>query len=92
MIIRRVVGNSMLPYLKPGNIVLAKKVNKYKIGDIVIANVNNRQVIKRVKNINNNLYELIGDNKNESTDSRSFGMVQSTDIKGVVFKSYNFFK
>jgi nickel-type superoxide dismutase maturation protease len=92
MIIRRVVGNSMLPYLKPGNIVLVKKVKKYKIGDIVIANVNNRQVIKRVKNINNNLYELIGDNKNESTDSRSFGMVQSTDIKGVVFKSYNFFK
>ena len=92
MIIRRVVGNSMLPYLKPGNIVLVKKVKKYKIGDIVIANVNNRQVIKRVKNINNNLYELIGDNKNESTDSRSFGMVQGTDIKGVVFKSYNFFK
>lgn len=83
--LRRVYGNSMLPTLKQGNIVLAVKKKRVKVNDLIIAKVNKKEVVKRVKSITNDgsLY-LLGDNLSQSTDSRTYGNVGKQNIIGVV--------
>jgi nickel-type superoxide dismutase maturation protease len=81
--IRRVVGESMLPTLKPGKLVIAVR-KKPKVGDIVIAKVGDREVIKRVVSITEQGFELRGDNALHSTDSRKYGLVDSNSIIAAV--------
>ena len=74
-----VEGNSMLPVLKDGDAVLINPKAKVKTGDIVFANhpfKKSVKILKRVKNFTEkgDLY-LVGDNPQESTDSRTFGAV-----------------
>lgn len=83
MLIRRVTGRSMLPSLAPGSIVFAFK-SLPKTGDIVVARQGSREVIKRVKNISQQRYYLVGDNSLESTDSRELGSVAKSAILGVM--------
>lgn len=78
MIIRRVLGDSMLPTLKEGQIVIAKN-KKYKIGDVVIARLEGREVIKRVQSLSPKLI-LKGDNKNSAV----YDDVSESDIVGTV--------
>jgi signal peptidase I len=120
-----VVGDSMLPTFKSGNILLAKKVDSIRTGDVVVAyNDYYDKIIKRVvylpeecyyyhyvknddcpmliqdnsyKNIMywmnvmgdeaivelkvpKNHYYLLGDNFNNSDDSRRFGTVERSQI------------
>ena len=116
-----VVGNSMYPTFKNGQILLAKKVNDYKKEDIVVVNEPMcGKLIKRIKFVpgdryyfymkdnnieftidnqyhnihnlileNNKIYEnvvsedkyfLMGDNINNSEDSRVFGTIDKKDI------------
>lgn len=82
--LRRVYGASMLPALKQGNIVLAVKKRKFKIDDIVILKINNKEVIKRIKKIKNSQVFLEGDNKEQSTDSREWGYIKKSKILGKV--------
>ncbi len=81
--IRRVSGRSMFPALQPGNIIIALR-KSYKVGSIVIANINNREVIKRVTLIKKEYVYLQGDNASESTDSRHYGPVHKSVILGTV--------
>lgn len=81
--IRRVRGRSMLPALEPGAVVLFRKRNVEK-GDIVLAHLASREVVKRVKNVEANSYYLVGDNRLESTDSRELGPVKKEAIQGVM--------
>ena len=83
MLIRRVTGNSMLPGLVPGSVVVAWKRAMH-AGDIVIARQAAREVVKRVENIKGDRVYLRGDNSLESSDSREFGPVKKEDILGVV--------
>ena len=84
MKLRRVVGESMLPGLVPGDLLLVSKRRKPHVGDIVVARINGREIVKRVVDVNETQeYTLEGDNKKASTDSRSFGSVRSKDIIGV---------
>lgn len=83
MLVRRVTGRSMLPSLVPGSIVFAFK-SRPKPGDIVVARQGNREVIKRVKNVTQQGYYLVGDNLLESTDSRELGRVDKSVILGVM--------
>ncbi|OGH13552.1 MAG: hypothetical protein A3H50_00310 [Candidatus Levybacteria bacterium RIFCSPLOWO2_02_FULL_37_10] len=77
----------MSPFLKPGDNVLVWKFAKPKIGDVVVLKVGDRIYIKRVKEIKNQEFFLIGDNKRESIDSREFGWIDQKDIIGkVVYK------
>lgn len=78
--IRRVVGQSMSPTLKEGQLVFAIKSKKYHIGQIVIANQNSREVIKRIAEINGKEARLLGDNMAYSSDSRKYGPVKTQDI------------
>lgn len=83
MLIRKVEGNSMLPGLAPGAVVVAWR-RGVRTGDIVIARQAGREVIKRVTKIMGGRFYLEGDNSLESADSREFGPVKKEDILGIV--------
>lgn len=59
---------------------------KPKIGDIVVFEKYNRLYVKRIQTIDNEKYFLVGDNKNDSQDSRRFGSVEQKQIRGKVIK------
>lgn len=84
--IRRISGDSMTPLYQPGNLVLAVYPYRILVGDIVIFLHNNIEKIKRVENINENQAYVVGENKNSSTDSRSFGWIDKNLIIGKVIK------
>lgn len=89
----RVEGDSMLPLLEKGDQVLVDENAKVKVGDIVIAEhpfKENVEMVKRIKEIDKEgRYFLIGDNADESTDSRTFGSVSIQYIKGKVVARLN---
>jgi nickel-type superoxide dismutase maturation protease len=81
-------GTSMNPTLKDGEAVLVDRAAKIEVGDIVVAKhpfEQNSEVVKRVERINQHgHYFLIGDNLQDSNDSRHFGAVAKEYIKGKV--------
>jgi len=88
MMVRRVVGLSMLPTLAEGAVVVG--ITKHpRVGDIVIAKVSKLEVIKRVKTIDDNGVFLVGDNPGHSTDSREYGLIQESDVLGVIVVSFH---
>lgn len=86
MYIRRVHGPSMEPFLKDGNLIVLRSHSakrKVNVGDIVMAHVNGREVIKRISTVEQGKIYLLGDNKTQSTDSRQFGSVGREQIIAV---------
>lgn len=82
-------GTSMNPTLKDGEIVLVdREPALIEIGDIVIARhpiEQTSEVVKRVERINERgHYFLVGDNLEDSEDSRHYGAVTRDYIKGKV--------
>ncbi len=81
-------GRSMSPTLKDGEVVLVDREAKIEIGDIVIAKhpiEQTSEVVKRVERINQHgHYFLVGDNLEDSNDSRHFGAVTKEYIRGKV--------
>lgn len=82
--LRRVVGDSMLPTLRPGQVVIATPLVRVESGRVVIAQTADRAIIKRVKSVTTRGVELVGDNREASTDSRNYGLVDPRSIVGVV--------
>ncbi|HUC79023.1 MAG TPA: S26 family signal peptidase [Candidatus Saccharimonadales bacterium] len=81
--VRRVVGDSMTPKLKHNDIILVKKTRKYRTGDIVGLEFNDKILIKRISRINDSKYYVLGDNQVDSLDSRKFGWIEFNQL---VFK------
>ena len=85
----KISGASMLPSFKEGEEVLVQKrwffcrIHK---GSVVIAKDprNHKLILKRIEQVRDYKYFLIGDNRNESTDSRAFGWIEKTNIIGSV--------
>lgn len=81
-------GKSMNPTLKDGEVVLVDRKAKIQVGDIVVAKhpiEQTSEIVKRVERINEHgHYFLVGDNLEDSNDSRHFGAVASEYIKGKV--------
>ena len=81
-------GDSMHPTLKTGDRVLIDKTSLVAIGDVVVAPHPFKSSIKIVKRVSSiapdGKISLIGDNPNESSDSRGFGSINRTDIIGKV--------
>jgi nickel-type superoxide dismutase maturation protease len=88
----RVTGASMLPALKPGDVVLADpsayRHSYPQPGDIVIARHPLRRDVYLVKRVSavmdDGRCRLEGDNPAESTDSRTFGLVAAEQVRGRV--------
>lgn len=80
----KVQGHSMEPALKAGSFALVKKSQNLKIGDVVLFQADDQQMLKRVSKIEDNLFYLTGDNQNDSLDSRTFGWVAKNKIFGKV--------
>lgn len=87
MLIRRVVGVSMLPSYRPGAIVVGIRRLRPRIGSVVVAELDGREIIKRVERVSRRGFYLVGDNANQSTDSRKYGWFAPSLIKGVVIGS-----
>lgn len=86
-------GKSMNPTLKDGEVVLVdRKPEKIEVGDIVVAKhpiEQTGEIVKRVQRINERgHYFLIGDNLEDSNDSRAFGAVAREYIKGKVVSRF----
>lgn len=94
-------GDSMLPTLHDGDFVLIdKKPKAYSMGDICVLippDDANKIVIKRItkimgldihngKSITN--FWFLGDNRNNSYDSRDYGWVNIENIEGRVIKQW----
>lgn len=81
-------GKSMNPTLRDGEKVLVDRNAKIEAGDIVVAKhpiEQQSEIVKRVREINGRgHYFLIGDNPDDSNDSRHFGAVTKDYIKGKV--------
>ena len=81
-------GKSMNPTLKDGETVLVDKLAIIEVGDIVIAKhpvEQTSEIVKRVERVNERgHYFLVGDNLEDSNDSRHFGAVTKEYIKGKV--------
>lgn len=81
--IRRIVGDSMSPYLNDRDLILVQRINKYRVGDVVGFKSNDKIFIKRVHEIRNNQVYVLGDNPDNSLDSRKLGWI---DRENLVFK------
>ena len=86
----RISGDSMSPTLVSGDIVMVNRLvylfhNPQK-GDIVAVRDprDSKVLIKRIIKIEGKSSFVQGDNKNASTDSRVFGMIEKSDIIGKV--------
>ena len=83
-------GHSMTPTYSENDNVIASSLpflfNKPKMGDVVVFEKYNRMYIKRIGEITDEKYFLVGDNKSDSFDSRRFGSVTKKQIKGKVIR------
>ena len=81
-------GKSMNPTLKDGEVVLVDREAGIGVGDVVVAKhpiEQNSEVVKRVARITDRgHYFLVGDNLDDSIDSRHYGAVAKEYIKGKV--------
>lgn len=84
----RISGHSMMPVFKPNDRVIVSSIpyifSKPRIRDVVVFRYNDKMLVKRIIKVSNNLFEIRGDNKNDSLDVNS---VKRDKILGkVIFK------
>ena len=73
-LLRRVSGDSMLPRLRPGQLVLAVPLRRrLQPGQLVIVRHDGLEKVKRIERLDGNRVFVVGDNPADSTDSRQFG-------------------
>ena len=81
VLVRRVVGTSMMPRLEQGKLVIAARWRRaIQPGDVIIAQYKGREIIKRIERTEPNRVFVIGDNLMQSTDSRHFGWIPRKNI------------
>jgi hypothetical protein len=73
----------MQPTINSGDVVVVLR-RQPRAGEVALASVRGREVIKRVKRLDAGKYYLVGDNPDESTDSRHYGNVAKSDILGTI--------
>ncbi|MBC7581933.1 S26 family signal peptidase [Aeromicrobium sp.] len=84
VVLRRVNGNSMLPTLADGQLVVARQTRDLTVGDVVIVTHDGLEKIKRIEHHEGDLVYLLGDNPSESTDSRTLGWLPAKTISAKV--------
>jgi nickel-type superoxide dismutase maturation protease len=85
----KVIGHSMEPTIKNGETVLVTSLFYWfknpEIDDIVAFREAGKVLIKRVTDVSKEKYCLAGDNRQDSLDSRKFGLISKQKILGKVF-------
>ena len=87
-----VVGDSMLPAFRPGDRVVAVRGLSVRPGDVVAVTDPRdagRLLVKRVRGVAAGTLEVHGDNERASTDSRTFGPVSPSAVRGRVVYRYH---
>lgn len=86
-----VAGLSMAPGLQPGDRLVFWKTTAVRAGDVVAAadpRHPERTVVKRAVAVGGDGVLLLGDNPDQSTDSRHFGRVPVTSVRGKAVYRY----
>ena len=78
----RVDGDSMEPNFHDGQWLVINKITKPRIGDVVVFKYGDMDLLKRVIHPEGDGWWVEGDNKEQSTDSRSFGPVPKSAVIG----------
>ena len=82
----KVLGRSLKLYSEEGEFVLALSyfLSHPRVGDIVVVRHPAKHILllKRILRIQNNIYWVQGDNKDQSSDSRDFGWISRDFILG----------
>lgn len=91
----KVSGNSMRPALFAGQYILSEQLSYFfrnpAIGEVVIlkSQICGRKLVKRIAVVKNGSYFVVGDNPENSLDSRNFGPVKKEDILARVCYNFN---
>ncbi|HAM02575.1 MAG TPA: nickel-type superoxide dismutase maturation protease [Acidimicrobiaceae bacterium] len=86
-----VEGTSMRPTLEPGDRLLVVRTGRLRRGDLVAVadpRYPGRLLVKRAAEVNSGWVELRGDNPEASTDSREFGAVPVSEVRGRAVRRY----
>jgi signal peptidase I len=84
----RVMGHSMRPTILEGDFLLVKKTDSYQIGELVVVQLAEQKLVKRVVDEKADQVWLSGDNVKASDDSRKFGWIEKNQIIGKVLFRY----
>jgi signal peptidase I len=87
----QITGHSMEPNFKKGDRVLAVGVFSLKKGDVVVFQKDSKYFVKRVVTIVGDNVKVLGDNPEDSFDSRNFGEIKKNVIIGKVIKKIKWF-
>jgi nickel-type superoxide dismutase maturation protease len=89
----KIIGHSMQPQIKDSETVLVSNIFYWfknpQIGDIVAFRKLGKILIKRITKIQNGKYFLVGDNQQDSLDSRKLGLISKEKIIGKVFYKFD---
>ena len=73
----------MTPSLKPNQLVLVTVwIRRLYIGDVIVFKHDDKEKIKRIRRIDGEKFQVEGDNPDSSTDSRSFGSIDKSQVIG----------
>ena len=82
----------MVPELRDGDEVLVRPTKIAAVGDVVLVDHPTRsdvRILKRVAEVRPEGLWLLGDHPPESTDSRHFGVVPLSKLRGVVIARFD---
>lgn len=87
VLIRRVRNTGMAPKLRPGQWIIATALyRKLRPGQVVIVERDNKELIKRIERIEDHKLFVIGDNLDNSMDSRQFGWLDEEQVVARVLR------
>lgn len=82
-------GNSMEPTLRDGQRSLfVRPYRSVRVGDIILLRHSGELMIKRVTETRDGMIWVLGDNREESTDSRKFGWIGSCEVVGLFVAAF----
>lgn len=78
----------MEPTIPRGSFLVVTQRGSIRPGAVVIVERDGREIVKRVARDDGDFVTVVGDNPSASTDSRAFGPVPRSSIRGVVRAVY----